>query len=196
MPRSLPLARRGRLAFGEAGPVGNHECLVQAAPRIAAVVFHHDRRLVRIGLLGNHVAAADFGPIDSHVACRDVDQAFEHEGRFRPPGAAIGIDRHGVGEDDLHFAVDRRRGVDAGEQRAVEIGRDIGAEGRDVAADVGDGVDAQAEELAVFVERQFGLGDVVAALRIGDEPFAALARPILLAGRLCGAAQVMTASSA
>ena len=60
----LAVARGDRLALGEAGPVGDLQRLVEAAFRIAAVVFHHHRRLVGIGLLGNHVAAADLGLVD------------------------------------------------------------------------------------------------------------------------------------
>ena len=105
----LAVARRCRLAFGEARPIRCHQRLFQAAFRIAAVIFHHDRRLVRIRLFGDHVAAADLGVVDSHVACGDVDQPLQHEGRLRPAGAAIGIDRHRVGEHHFHFAIDRRR---------------------------------------------------------------------------------------
>ena len=42
---------------------------------------------------------------------------------------------------------------------------------------IGDGVDPKAEELAVLVERQLGMGDVVAAMGVGQEGFAALGRP-------------------
>ncbi len=177
MPRSLPLLRRCRLALGEARPVRCGQRLFQAAFRIAAVIFDHDRRLIGIRLLGNHVAAADLGLVDAEIARGDVDQPLQHEGRLRPPGAAIGIDRHGVGEDHLHFAIDRGRQINAGEQRSVEIGRDVGTEGRNVAADIGERVDPQPEELAVLVERKLGFSHVVAALRVGDKAFAPLADP-------------------
>ena len=165
------------ISLGEARPVRCGQRLFEAAHRIAAVVFDHDRRLIGIGLLRNHVAAADLGLVDAEIVRGDVDQPFEHEGRLRPPGAAIGVDRHGVGEHALHLAIDRRRQIDAGEQRSVEIGRDVGTERREIAAHVGERVDAQPEELAVLVERQFRFGDMVAAMCVGDEAFAALADP-------------------
>ena len=56
---------------------------------------------------------------------------------------------------------DRRRAVDAGEQRAVDRARNAGAEGRDIGADIGDGVDAQREEmpLARRARARRGCGD-------------------------------------
>ena len=35
------------------------------------------------------------------IARGDIDQTFDNEGRLRPAGAAIGVDRHGVGEHDF-----------------------------------------------------------------------------------------------
>ena len=42
----------------------------------------------------------------------------------------------------------------------------LGPNCRDVAADVGERRDAQPEEFAVHVERELGMGDMVAALRV------------------------------
>jgi aerobic carbon-monoxide dehydrogenase large subunit len=58
--------------------------------------------------------------LDTHLACRDIDKPFQHKGRLRPTGTTVGIDRHRVGEHDLHFAIDRWRGVDAGQERPVK----------------------------------------------------------------------------
>ena len=54
---------------------------------------------------------------------------------------------------------------------------------------------AHREELAVLVERELGGGDVVAAVRVGDERLAALGRPLHRAVDAL-AAQVTTTSSA
>ena len=70
-----------------------------------------------------------------------VDQALDQEGGFRAAGAAIGVDRDGVGEDGLHFDVDRGRLVGAGEEGAVEVGWHGGGEGGEVGAHVGQGGD-------------------------------------------------------
>ena len=61
---------------------------------------------------------------------------------------------------------------------------------------IGVGVDLQAEDLAVGVGRQFGMGDVVAAMRVGEEAFGAVGRPLHRAAAICFAAQTQTTSSA
>ena len=136
------------------------------------------RRLVGIGFLRDHVAAADLNPVDAHLCRRNVDQPLEHESRLRPSSTAISVDRHGVGENHLDLAVDGRRGVDAGKQWTIKVGRDVGPERRDVAAEIGDGLDPQSEKLAVGVERELSLGDVIAAVSVRDKSFAALAHPL------------------
>ena len=109
MPRSLPLLADSALRLAKPAQSRCGQRPFQAALRIAAVIFDHDRRLIGIRLLGDHVAAADLGLVDAHLARRDVDQPLQHEGRLGPPGAAIGIDRYRVGEDTFHFAIDRGR---------------------------------------------------------------------------------------
>ena len=51
--------------------------------------------------------AADLRRVDLHLARRGLDQALDHVGRLGPAGAAVGVDRRGVGEHRRHFAVDR-----------------------------------------------------------------------------------------
>ena len=106
-----------------------------------------------------------------------VDHPLEEIGRLRPAGAAQGIDRGGVGEHRLDVAEDRRGGVLAGEQRRVEKGRDQRREGREIRPHIGDGVDPEAGELAVGVERELDLGHVVAAVRVGHEALRPLSQP-------------------
>ncbi len=102
----------------------------------------------------------------------------DDERRLGTSGAAIGVDRRGVRQRRLHVGVDQRRRVLAGQQRGVEVGRHGRREGRQVRAHVGDGLDLQRQELAVLVERQLGMGDMVAAMRVGLEQFAALGGPL------------------
>ena len=172
-----PCCAEAALRMPKPFDVGRDQRAVEAAHRIAGIVLHQHRRLIGIGLLRDHVAAADLDAVDAHLAGRDIDDALDHEGRFGPAGAAIGIDRHGVGEHHLDVAVDRGRGVDAAEQRPIEIGRDVRPEGREIAAHIGERLDAERQELAVFVERQLGLGDVIAAVAIGDVAFRAARDP-------------------
>ena len=135
----------------------------------------------------DEVALAQIRRIDAELARTDLDQPLDHEGRFRPPGAAIRIDRHGVGVDRIDLAIDVRDAVLARQQGRVEIGRHRRREGRHVGAEIGDGLRAQAGDLAFGVERHLGMGDVVAAVRVGEEGFGAiripLHRPVHLARR-------------
>ena len=50
--------------------------------------------------------------------------------------------------------------------------------------------DPQRQELAVLVERQLGMGHVVAAMRVGDEALGALGRPLDRPADLAPTAQV------
>ena len=102
------------------------------------------------------------------------------------PGAAIGVDRHGVGEHRLGLDVDRRGRVGAGEQGPVEIGRDAGREGRQIGAHIGDRRDLERQELGIGVERQLDMGDVVAAMRVRHEALRALGGPFDRAAHLAG----------
>ena len=54
-----------------------------------------------------------------------VDQALDQEGGFRAAGAAIGVDRDGVGEDGLHFDVDPLEFLD----RRIRLRRSARKEG-------------------------------------------------------------------
>ena len=133
---------------------------------IARIILQHHRGFIGKGVEGDEVAPPDLDAIDTEIARCDIDQPLQREGGFRTAGAAIGVGWHGVRKHHLHLAIDRRGGIDAGEQRAIKVGRNVGTEGRDIGADIRQRRHAQAEELAVPVERQFSIGDMVAALRI------------------------------
>ena len=109
---------------------------------------------------------------------RHLDDGLEQIGRLRPPGAAVGIDRRRVGVDRIDRAMDRRRLVLPGEQGGIQVGRHAGGEGRQIGAHIRDRVDLQRGEVAVGIERQLGLGDVVAAMGVGEEALAALPGPL------------------
>jgi hypothetical protein len=173
MPRSLPLASLADLARGEAVDVGQRLRLVHARVVVAGVVLQRHRRLVREA--GDEVALADLVLPQVHFPGAARHQALQQVGGLGPARAAVGIDRRGVGEPGIDLDVDLRRGVLAGQQRGVEDGRHRGGEGRQVGAQVGVGVHAHGEELAVLVHRHLGVAHVVAAVRVGQEALAALA---------------------
>ena len=50
--------------------------------------------------------------------------------------------------------MDRGRGVNAGEQRTIKISRNVWPERGYVAAQIGNGLDTQAEKLAVLIKRE------------------------------------------
>ena len=168
----------GFLAFGEAAPVGDLQRLGETGLRVTAVVINDHRRLVGILRRVDHVPAADFRLVDLHLAGGDVDQPLEQEGRLGTTGTAISIHGHGVGEDAFDLAMNCGRGVDAGKQQAVEIGRDVRSKCRQVAAHVGDGAHLQSEKLSVLVQGQFGFADMVAAVGVGQEALAPLVDPL------------------
>ena len=161
MPRRLPRARGSGVALGEAVVVGNLQQPRKHLREISAVVGRSDRRLVGHGLDRHEIAPPDLGAVDPEHARRLVGEPLQHVAGFRPAGAAIGVGRHRVGEHAGRLHGDRRRAVDAGEQRAVDRARDGGAEGRDIGAEIGDGVDAEREEmpLARRARARRGSGD-------------------------------------
>ena len=167
-----------RLAGREALVVGELERLIQRRLVVARVVHEGHRRLVREGVLRDEVLPAELGRVHPDLARRLVEQDLEQERGLGPAGAAVGVHRRGVGVVGLHVGVDRRRLVLAGQQRRVEVGRDAGAEGGHVGADVRLRVHPQRQDVALLVGRELGVGDVVAAVRVGEEGLAALRGPL------------------
>jgi hypothetical protein len=107
-----------------------------------------------------------------------LDDPLDDEGRFRPPGAAIGIDRCRIGVDRVDLAIDRRNVVLAGEQRRVEIGGHRGCEGREIGTEIGDRIDPEGQDFPGVVGGEFGVGDMVAPMRVREERFRSIRRPL------------------
>ena len=170
----------------EAGPIRRSQSLFQGRVVIAAVILQRDRRLIGelIGL--DEVPPTEFHPVNPGLLRRHIHQAFQQEGRFRPASAAIGIHRHGIGENGLHFAIDHRRGVHAGQQRGVKIGRYTGREGGKIGAHIGLGCNAQAQDLAMRIQRQFRVAHMVAPMGIRHEAFGTIRGPAHRAAQLAG----------
>ncbi|MCY1357449.1 hypothetical protein D9M69_439430 [compost metagenome] len=160
----------------EAFDVGQFLRARQAGLVVAGIVGQPHRGGVRE--LADEVLAAQFGRIRLQLVRGGLDQPFDHEGGFRPPRAAVGIDRRGVGEHRLDLGIDRRGRVLAGQQRRIQDGRHAAGKGRQVRAHVGDRMHAHRQELAVGIERQLGPGHVVAAMRVGQEGLATVRGPL------------------
>ena len=101
-------------------------------------------------------------------------------------GAAVGVDGDGVGEDADDVGVDGLEAVDAGEDLGAGAGRDEGGVVAEIGAHPSDVAGAHGEEGAVLVEGELALGDVVAAVGVGEEGLAALAGPLHGAAELAG----------
>ncbi len=93
--------------------LGARQRTLERAFEIAGVVDRPDRRLVGHGGRRDQVAAADFDPVEPARRRRKVEQAFDHDDRLGPAGAAIGAQRGGVGEHHLDAEIHGRDGVDA-----------------------------------------------------------------------------------
>ena len=86
---------------GKPGYVGGGERVLHVAGEIAAVIDEPERRRVRHRGGLDEIAPAQFVGHDAEPARRVIDQPLQRIGRLRPPGAAIGVDRHGVRKDAL-----------------------------------------------------------------------------------------------
>ena len=163
MPRSLPRLLRFRPALLEALDVGQLQRLVHVLGELAGVVGEGEPGLVRHRVRRDGVLPPQLRRIDAQLVGGDIDHALDDVGGLGPAVAAIGPHRIGVGEHRRDVDIHRRRLVDAG-QRAEIADEGLPADLQE-GADIGDDVDAQPEEIAVLVERQLGVGDVVARLR-------------------------------
>ena len=114
----------------------------------------------------DQVLAPQLDAVDAELFGGGVDQPLDRVGHFGPAGAAVGLGRHGVGEDG-HGAQasppEWRRSRN--EPRALAQRRERHAARADI-ADIGR---AHGEEAAVGVERELDLGDEIAALIIAEE---------------------------
>ena len=122
------------------------------------------RVVVREGVRRQEVAAPDLGRVDAQLVGEEVHRPLDHVGRLGPARAAIRVHERGVGVDARDLGVDVGDLVRAGEDAPVEGGRDAGSDRRQAPAEVGEGLDPQALDLAVAVRRRLDVGDVVAAV--------------------------------
>ena len=60
---------------------------------------------------------------------------------------------------------------------------------RQIRTYIGMGLGAERKEIAVFIQRQFDLGQVVAAMRVGQERLAAIRRPFDRTAQFLGRSQ-------
>ena len=81
-----------------------------------------------MALRPDEVASPERHRVDAGLACGGLDQPLHDVVRFRPPRAAIGPGRHGVGEDAAHADGDLRDVVDGREAAPEIVGGDMDAQ--------------------------------------------------------------------
>ena len=99
MPRSMPLALGLSAARTKAGVIRGNDRIIQIVGEPATIDDRAQR--LAIGKLVHQVAPPQLDRIEPASTGGCIDQPLDHVVHFRLAGAAIRIDRHGVGEDAL-----------------------------------------------------------------------------------------------
>ena len=166
-----------RPSHGEARHVGAFEGALENRVEFARVVEEPGRGLVRKGVGGNQVPAAELDRLESDLLGRRVHQPFHDVESLRSPRSPVGIRRHGVGE------AGRDVGVGGGD--AVGIGGHQGGEGRrdgaprgGVGAEVREVPHPKAHDAVVRIEGEFGVAHEVAPVGVAEERLRAVRDPL------------------
>ena len=141
------------------------EDLLQAGRIIAAVVRQTGDDRVAVFEARDHVLQPHVNGIHFERARELVDQALDHERRFRTSGATVRIDRRGVGVHAMHILFDSREVVHARQHEAVKNRGDSRRGRREVGAHVRPDGGAQTEDRAVLARGELDLLHVIAPVR-------------------------------
>ena len=158
-----------RLLGLERVEIGERAGLVEYRREVAHVVGDAGRARIGHGGGRHEVAGAGLDRIAGHFPRAVLDQALDDVGDLRIAGAAIGVDRRGVGVDAEHPAMQRGDRVLAGEHGDAEERRDAGGELALVGAEIGDDVGLDGGDAPVGVEGHARLGHVVAGVDVHRE---------------------------
>ncbi len=151
---------------------GQFQRQIKAARVIRAVVNHSGGSGVgKIRELWE-ILQADLGGILLEFRCHQIDRSLDQIRGFRAPRSAVGIRGHFIREhaDDLHANCGDF--VAAGGHQSGES-RNQRREQLVVSTQIGDDMNAQAENRAVALESHFDVVNLVAAVNRGLEIFAA-----------------------
>ena len=127
---------------------------------------------------GDKVLPTHFERVKAQFAAHLIDHTLQAIGRLGAACATIGIDRSGVGEHGFHVHIDVGHLIRPRHQCAVQESRRHGREVRQIGPHVRHRFGAKRDERAVFFASQFNLGDMVAAMRVGQEAFRTLGHPL------------------
>ncbi len=125
----------------------------------------------------DQVAAAQLHPVHARDPRGFVDQPFQQVVRLGLAGAAIGVDRHRVGERAADRHADGRDVVAAAHRVARRVGGAAGAACGHAGPEIGDRLDVQRQEPARRIQPQSRMRDIVAAMRGGHEILTMARRP-------------------
>ena len=166
----------------EARVIGERQPLLEIFGELPFLDLHAERRAIGNAL--DDVAAAKLRRrlVPVSRAARSI-KPLDDVVRLGLAGAAIGIDRHRVGEDAAHIHEDRGNVVNASLRGRGRIGGRPRPGRRDIGAHIGEGRDIEREETPLGVERETRARDVVAPLRRGEEILVAVRDPFHLAAK-------------
>ena len=168
-------------ALGVGGTAGREPLTVTllSRPGQEAREIAHVVKLSRGGGIGKLIRLDKIDPpqfprIDAQLTRGAVHQPLQHIDRLGPPGAAIGIDLHGVGVIALDMQIGVLHVIDAHqnlrEQRRLNRLAELAVIGPEVAARV----DTVGGDLVVIVKRKFGPRHQIAPSVVGEHGFGAL----------------------
>ena len=188
-PELARIAARPALGLlaAQRGVVRCGERLVERAVVVADVVGLADDRGVRLVELGDQVGPAHIDRVHPDLRRVQVHRPLDRRGRLRPPGAPVGHDRCGVGDDRGGVALDLRDGVHARRHGTGHHGGQDGAHLGERAA-VLQHVQPVGEDLAVPGAADGDALHLGPAVTEGDHGFAAGLPPEHRAAELLGEA--------
>ena len=135
--------------------VGVLEAVVHHRFKIAGVVDRAVGGFVGHGAGRNKVFAAQCDCIKAMFVRRVIDQPLDRIRNVGPARAAVGGNRHGVGEHQPRAHVNRRDFIHAARGDGDVARGDEGAESTTISAEIATVIKADGEQLAVSIEGEF-----------------------------------------
>jgi hypothetical protein len=127
---------------------------------------------------GLQIAQPQLGRLDLQLARRNVDQPFDGEACFLAPGAADGIDRHGIRVDGGDAGIDGRYCIGSGQSSGKDDGRQCRRDEAGVRSEIRDRTQPQRADAEIRIERHRNVDLVVTPLAVRVERLAADTRPV------------------
>src|SRR6185437_7458528 len=165
-----------RLAGLKSLAVGKLEREIHVLFEFAAVIGERQGGLEWHGGGWDVIATPQFRRVHTKLGGRNVNHPFNDKSRLRSSIAAVGTHRIRVGKHRRYVDMDRRGSINTCKCAGVEH------EGRhrmlQISADGGNGPHTEGKKLPLAIQRQFGLGDIVACLCVAQKGFRAGRYPL------------------